>query len=55
MIFKKMFVGTKPLGFQKVELDNGQPRRTWLIHFVVSFKIGEMSVSICVTTSRRIR
>jgi len=26
---------TKPLSFQKVGLDNGQPRLTWLRHLVV--------------------
>jgi hypothetical protein len=31
----------KPLGSQKVGLENGQPRVTWLKHFVVPFGMGK--------------
>jgi hypothetical protein len=31
----------KPLGFQRVGLESGQPRVTWLGHFVVSSKMGK--------------
>ncbi len=31
----------KPLGFQKVGLENGQPKATWLRHFIMSFGMGK--------------
>jgi hypothetical protein len=40
-LLKKLAIGdkTKPLGSQRVGPKNGQPRVTWLGHFIVSSEI----------------
>jgi hypothetical protein len=53
---KKFAIGDKikPLSFQRVGPESGQPKVTWLGHLILPFETRKCEISTCAITSKRI-